>query len=252
MPTTTTSSIFSDYVIYVDESGDHSLTSINLIYPCFVLTFCIFRKEEYIAQVVPSVQALKFKWWGHDAAILHTIDIKRELGDFAFLKRLPTKEAFMADVNVLIEQAPFTIVASVIDKNHLVRKFASPDNSYNIALKVCMENAYTFLKERGQQHLQTTIIVEERGKNEDRDLELEFRRIRDGANQWGEMRNFELRCCNKKANASGLQIADLVSTPICRKLIKPDQQNRAYELIEPKFWTSPQGVADGWGRKIHP
>jgi hypothetical protein len=32
---------FSDYVIYADESGDHSLTKIDPIYPVFVLCLCL-------------------------------------------------------------------------------------------------------------------------------------------------------------------------------------------------------------------
>ena len=36
---------FSDYIVYVDESGDHSLESINPEYPLFVLSFCIFLKN---------------------------------------------------------------------------------------------------------------------------------------------------------------------------------------------------------------
>ncbi|MDR2189439.1 MAG: DUF3800 domain-containing protein [Azonexus sp.] len=39
---------WSDTIIYVDESGDHSLESIDPEYPVFVLAFCIFRKDEYI------------------------------------------------------------------------------------------------------------------------------------------------------------------------------------------------------------
>jgi hypothetical protein len=31
----------SDYIIYVDESGDHSLTSIDPQFPVFTLAFCI-------------------------------------------------------------------------------------------------------------------------------------------------------------------------------------------------------------------
>ena len=33
---------FSDFMVYVDESGDHSLTSIDKNYPIFVLAFCVF------------------------------------------------------------------------------------------------------------------------------------------------------------------------------------------------------------------
>ncbi|WP_338012591.1 DUF3800 domain-containing protein [Rhizobium sp. LCM 4573] len=36
---------YSDFIIYVDESGDHSLTSIDVNYPIFVLSFCIFEKS---------------------------------------------------------------------------------------------------------------------------------------------------------------------------------------------------------------
>ena len=33
---------FSKYIVYVDESGDHSLQSIDDNYPLFVLAFCNF------------------------------------------------------------------------------------------------------------------------------------------------------------------------------------------------------------------
>ncbi len=37
----------SDYIVYVDESGDHSLSSIDEGYPIFVLSFCVFQKTYY-------------------------------------------------------------------------------------------------------------------------------------------------------------------------------------------------------------
>ena len=38
---------FSDYVVYVDESGDHGLKSMDKTYPIFVLAFCVFNKQQY-------------------------------------------------------------------------------------------------------------------------------------------------------------------------------------------------------------
>lgn len=35
---------FSDYIIYVDESGDHSLEVVYEEHPVFVLAFCISKK----------------------------------------------------------------------------------------------------------------------------------------------------------------------------------------------------------------
>ena len=55
---------YSDYVIYVDESGDHGLKSIDPQYPVFALVFCIFEKKYFCNHVVPSFKELKFKYWG--------------------------------------------------------------------------------------------------------------------------------------------------------------------------------------------
>ncbi len=46
---------FSDYIIYVDESGDHSLEVVYEEHPVFVLAFCIFKKSDYAKIVVPSI-----------------------------------------------------------------------------------------------------------------------------------------------------------------------------------------------------
>lgn len=51
---------YSDYIIYVDESGDHGLVSIDGDYPVFVLDFYIFRKGHYAREVIPRMQELKF------------------------------------------------------------------------------------------------------------------------------------------------------------------------------------------------
>jgi hypothetical protein len=44
---------------------------------------------------------------------------------------------------------------------------------------------------------------------------------------------------SKQANSGGLQLADLIARPIGRKVIKPDQENRAYEIIESKLVLHP-------------
>ena len=58
---------FSDYVVYVDESGDHSLASIDAGYPVFVLALCVFHKRHYSEKVIPAIEKLKFNYFGHDS-----------------------------------------------------------------------------------------------------------------------------------------------------------------------------------------
>lgn len=243
---------FGDYIVYVDESGSPELKTVDPKYPCFVLAFCIFDKREYVSTVVPAVQGLKFKYWGHDGAILHTIDIKRELGDFRFLQHLSSKNAFLEDLNDLIDQVPFAVISAVIDKEKLKGRYSSPHDPYHLALKFCMERTQQFLMSRSQTDRETTIIVEERGKREDNELELEFLRIRDGDNSLGEMSNLHLRFCSKKANSSGLQLADLVATPIGRNYLNPNQPNRAYSIIQRKLASTSVGSVEGFGRKVFP
>ena len=107
---------YSDYVIFVDESGDHSLDSIDRDYPVFVLDFCIFRKDHYTNAVVPRVQAFKFAHFGHDIVVLHEHDIRKQKTPFVFLKNLQNRAAFMDGLNQLIDEADFTIAATVIHK----------------------------------------------------------------------------------------------------------------------------------------
>jgi hypothetical protein len=51
-----------DYIIYADESGDHSMNDTNKLYPAFVLAFCVFSKKAYLEEVIPIViQELVFR-----------------------------------------------------------------------------------------------------------------------------------------------------------------------------------------------
>jgi hypothetical protein len=243
---------YSDYVIYVDESGDHTLTAIDRDYPVFVLDFCIFRKDSYADVVAPQVQAFKFAHFGHDIVVLHEHEIRKQKPPFVFLKSRDKRDAFMDGLNRLIEQANFTIVAAAIHKERLTQRYAAPGNPYEMALTFCMERAHAFLRDRGQHMLTTHIVVERRGKREDDELELAFHRIRDGANYVGEMPGFEIIFADKKTNSAGLQLADLTARPIGRHVLDPAQPNRAWEIIEPKLRRSPAGVVRGWGLKVFP
>jgi len=87
---------YSDYIVFVDESGDHSLGSIDPSYPMFVLALCVFRKQDYIDSVCPAVQRFKFKYWGHDSVVLrHTemqVPTQQQGGDSRRgTKKLPLK-----------------------------------------------------------------------------------------------------------------------------------------------------------------
>ncbi|MEX0731190.1 MAG: DUF3800 domain-containing protein [Aquisalimonadaceae bacterium] len=243
---------FSDYIVYVDESGDHGLASIDKYYPVFVLAFCIFHKRDYRERLVPALQAFKFEHFGHDQVVLHETDIRKDRKAFAFLKNPERKQAFLDELTQIVVDTPFTLICSVIRKEAYRDRYAVPDNPYHVALKFGLERLYFFLRGRRDQHRQTHVVVEQRGKREDDELELEFRRICDGGNFGGDSLPFELVFADKKCNSAGLQLADLVARPVGMSILRPEQENRAYQVLEPKFYRDDQGRHDGRGLKCFP
>ena len=213
--------------------------------------FAIFKKSEYVANVVPAVQSLKFKYWGHDGIVLHGHEIRKQHGDFRILINRTTEAAFLSDVSQLMAEAPYVLIAAAIDKSKHSKRYANPTNPYEIALTFCMERLHRFLAEQNQ--IGTThVLFECRGAKEDQTLELQFRRVADGENAIGKMPNLDIRFMAKKHNSSGLQVADLAAHPIARYVIEPKQPNRAFDIVSSKMRKSPIGQTKGYGLKIFP
>jgi len=248
---------FSDYVVYVDESGDHSLARIDADYPVFVLALCVFHKRHYAEKIIPAVEKLKFNYFGHDSVVLHENEIRKQKGEFAFLSHLPTRIEFMERLTSIMEASNFILIACVVDKTRLSRSEGATSNPYHIALGVCLEALREFLTEKGQDQVQTHMVVECRGKKEDAELELEFRRICDGENAGNRHLPFDIVFADKKTNLTGLQLADLVARPVGLNYIRPAQANQAFELLKKKFFCDGgrAGVGSGFqnvGLKIYP
>ena len=219
---------FSDYIVYVDESGDHSLQNIDKEYPIFVLAFCIFKKDAYL-ELIKKITAFKFKYFGHDKVIFHENDIRRKMGDFKMFNK-EVQESFMQEYWQIINEVEFTVIATVIKKLNLKEKYTNPDNPYHLSMKFCLERVNNFLKKNGDHNNLTYIVVEQRGKNEDAGLELEFRRVCQNLGF-----NFRLRMASKQSNCAGLQIADILARPIGIKVLRPEQLNRGFSIIEKKL-----------------
>lgn len=237
---------FSDYIVYVDESGDHSLGNIDKEYPFFVLAFCIFNKADYL-QVIQQMTALKFKYFGHDKVVFHESDIRRKRDDFNIFNR-ESQAKFMNDYWQVIDNAKFTVISCVIDKLKHKEKYATPDNPYALSMRVCIERFRYFLKDNCiNPDLLNYIIVEKRGKNEDSDLELAFRRICEDKKY-----NLKLRMASKLTNCAGLQIADLIARPIGLNIMRPEQANRGFEIVAKKLRTDKSGNYKNYGLKVLP
>jgi hypothetical protein len=242
----------SDYIVYVDESGDHGLTNIDPNYPVFVLAFCIVEKDDYIRRIVPAVQRLKFDYFGHDMVVLREADIRKSRPPFDILMNPSVRTPFYRDLNALIDASTFTIVASAIRKTEFRPPADSDGNPYHVAMEFGLERVFMELQERGQRGRLTHIVFERRGRQEDEALELEFRRIMDKTGIEGMAASLDIVFAHKQANSAGLQLADMVARPIGRRILAPDQPNRAWEIVQGKLRHSPKGEIRGWGLKCYP
>lgn len=243
---------YSDYVVYVDESGDHGLVNMDPDYPLFVLAFCVFEKGTLADQIVPTVLRFKFAHFGHDQVILHEHDIRKSKGPFSILLNAGRREAFYRDLNAVILHAEFTIVAVVIRKAALTDRYAAPSNPYVLAMEYGLERVCALLSEKGQAGRLTHFVFESRGAREDAELELEFRRVSAPTRTTCRGMPVDLRFADKKTITTGLQLADLVARPIGLHVLRPAQVNRAFEMLKPKLRRSPKGAVDGWGLKVFP
>lgn len=248
---------FSDYLVFVDESGSPAMGNVDPDFPLLVLAFMIVRKDQYLSEIVPAVQGFKFRHFGHDQVILHEREIRRDLGAFGFLKTREIKMQFVDELSAIIGAAPFHLVSVVIRKDALQARYKTPENPYHLALKFGLERVCAFLRQQGEwaagkaENPHVHLIAEKRGKNEDDELELEFRRICGGGNFNGEAFPFEVIFADKRSNSSGLQLADLVARPVGLSVIRPEQPNRAFEMLKEKF-VQVKGQAKGWGLKVFP
>ncbi|MDP1027294.1 hypothetical protein Q5H91_08725 [Sphingomonas sp. KR1UV-12] len=143
----------------------------------------------------------------------------------------------MADLNAIVAGARFHAYCAVIDKVRHKARYADPWNPYEIAMHFCMEKLSDRLVADGQCERLTHVLFEARGREEDRQLELEFRRVASNDKRWGwrsvdfGRTPLEPLFVSKAANLAGHQLSDLIARPLALRAIRPDQPNRAHDVI---------------------
>jgi hypothetical protein len=110
-------------LMYLDESGDHSLTAIDDEYPMFVLGGIIVDRDYAEEEMTEHVRIFKRKLFGRDDLILHTADIVRNRNGFELLADQGFRQAFYDELNVLMRDLQYTVVACAIKKDAHLRRY---------------------------------------------------------------------------------------------------------------------------------
>lgn len=241
-------------ILYLDESGDHNLSVIDPSYPLFVLGGVIME-QSYAAEILtPKLSAFKHKFFGRDDIILHTADITRNRNGFELLKDASIRASFYSELNALMREMEYSVVACVIRKDaHLARYGMAALDPYLMSLDILVER---FCIDIGDVEDGGMIVAERRGPTLDHELELAWLNLKIQGTRFMKAKQVErrvqsLNLKSKLANIAGLQLADLVATPIGRKILGKSIKED-YEIIESRFRRSLRGRIDGYGLIVLP
>lgn len=129
----------NEYLLFIDESGDHGLVNIDINFPVFVLCGIIISADNYII-LQNQIRDFKNKYWQTDKVILHSRDIRKCNNEFSILIDLNIKKSFYNDLNTIISSNNFLIVTSIIDKIKFINYYGKLfSDIYEISLSFVIE-----------------------------------------------------------------------------------------------------------------
>lgn len=242
------------YYLFLDESGDHGLTNIDLNYPVFVLCGILVHKDHYEI-IRDQMNDIKLEIWNSKDVVFHSSDIRRNEKEFKVLFDLELKSLFYTKFNDIITHGSFTVIAACIDKKKYIATYGKLSSDiYETSLSFIIERTVFCLYEIKDQNKRLHIIIEKRGKKEDKKLEQHFQRIRDVGTYYVEadrIKNLQpkIHFRDKHKNINGLQLTDMVAYPIARKFLDGNKPNPAYDLVVNKIY---QKGGKLFGFKIFP
>jgi hypothetical protein len=228
-------------VLFLDESGDHRLKNINPTYPIFVLGGVIVERSYLRQELEPRVREFKRRFWGRDDVILHTVEMRNNAGDFAFLTDATRRRVFYDALNDMLEELEYTVVAVVIEKHEHVGRYGEhAADPYLHAFELLVEQ---FCVELEGDPDGGFVCAERRNPTLDRMLleAWDAMRSRGGTTDasWRQIedRIIGLDLRDKQAHLAGMQIADLVVTPPGRYILNtPEKADRVqWSVVERKL-----------------
>lgn len=247
-------------VLYLDESGDHNLNpnKINPNYPVFVLGGVIVERSYARDVVAPAFDDFKQRHFGRTDVILHTVDMGKGRGDYGFLADAQKRANFYEDLNQMLLDLDYMIVACVIRKiEHIDLYGRNAVDPYMYSLDILIER---FCWELGADVDNGFICAEKRNPGLDAELLATWENLL--TNEYGTG-NFSSHVINakiigldlkdKKPNIAGLQLADLVVSPIGRHVagLRPNPNQVQWSVVETKL-RRVDGTYDGRGLIIRP
>jgi len=241
-------------IMFLDESGDHNLSVIDPQYPLFVLAGIITEKEHAEGEMARQIQDFKDRLFGRHDFPLHTADITRNRGLFEPVKDRAFRERFYAELNELMRSLDYRVVACAIKKEaHLAAYGVAALDPYMLSLDILVER---FCFEIGSRHGGGMVVAEKRNPTLDHELDLAWLNLKVQGTRYLQANEIEKRVVGlstrpKQDLVAGLEVADLVATPIGRHVLGK-QAKEDFRIVEAKFRRNREGGYSGTGLVVLP
>ncbi len=208
--------------LYLDESGDHVFRETTETAHRFLcLLGCWFKNPDYV-QFHESLEKFKERYFHHhpdNPVILHREDMVNRRRIFKILQDEKKRAKFDDELLNVIQAAEFKVVVVVIDKAALRTSYGeSTAHPYHLGLGFLLQRFAGYLNLINRVG---DVMAESRGGREDLLLQESYTRVYEHG-IWGvtsaasfqsALSSRQIKLREKKANISGLQLADLLGHP---------------------------------------
>jgi len=244
------------HYLFLDETGDHGLSFVDINFPLFLLAGCLFEDAE-LTKIEQEINKFKIEFFKTTSVILHSRDIRRCDGPFQILFDLGLKKKFYERLDEIMSKANFTLIGSGVNKDEHIKKYGrGAKDPYALSLSFIIERLIFCLDKKGMGSV-TEVKIEKRGRKEDQQLLNQYNKILDNGTYYvapdrlkdkiGKFESFL-----KRENIIGLQIADLCAYPLARHILNPSEPYPPFDIIKSKIYCDHNGSFDGYGLKIFP
>lgn len=169
------------YLLFLDECGTHDMQHVDPQFPVFLLMGLLVGELYYARTLVPKIKHLKQEYLpANPNAVLHSRDIRRCQGDFAFLRQSQVqKSSFYDAISGLFASSRIKLFAIAVDKQRLLQHSLVPFNPYNVSLSQLLSAVIGPPRVVGPSRPTVCrITAESRGGNEDKELQSEYQELR--------------------------------------------------------------------------
>lgn len=227
--------------LFIDETGDHSLSKIDDSYPIFVLSGVITEDTYHDGELTNLLDAFKMRHFETTDIVLHSKEMThpQSAKSSLYMKFMDAefRRKFYKDFEHMLDRLDITLVACAIMKSkHFAKYGLEAKDPYLLSFDNLI-NRLVF--DLDGEH-KGNIVAESRNSVLDNQLEIAYLTTRvEGTNkvQAAEIKlklSSSIAFKQKSDNIAGLQIADMVASPLARHFLgKPERAGHqlSYESV---------------------